>query len=94
MGGVMSLESKFAGRRKAYLAQSHPAMYAELEKSGTLNAHLDGIGRQASEMMEEIVKQKKPELEAIKDGQEREIREAQIWLMAEEIALQEIVLTL
>ena len=90
----MRIESKFASRRKGYLAQSHPAFYAELEESGQLTQHLDEIGRQARELMERIFEEKKPEIEAIKDGQEREIRETQVWLMAEEIALHEVVLTL
>ncbi|ADP72046.1 hypothetical protein Rvan_2838 [Rhodomicrobium vannielii ATCC 17100] len=94
MKEAMRIESKFATRRKGYLAQSHPALYAELEKTGQLNQHLDEIGRQARQMMERIFEEKKPEIEAIKDAEEGEIKETQAWLMAEEIALHEVVLTL
>ena len=91
---AMEIESKFAGRRKAFLAQRYPKVYAGMEKTGELKEHLEEIGRQAKEVMDRTIAHYQPQIEAIQDKEAREVREGQVWLMAQEIALQEIVLTL
>ena len=91
---VLEIEKKFASRRKAFLAQRYPRVYAEMERTGELSGHLDKTGQHAKELMQQIYNHNRPEIEAIQDKEKREARETQIWLMAEEAALQEIVLTL
>ena len=94
MTEIAAMESKFAGRRKSYLAQAYPQMYAEMEQTGQLNQHLDQNAKQAFELMQAILDQYQAELETIQDPQRRKTRAAQIWLTAEEIALYDVVLTL
>jgi hypothetical protein len=89
----MKIEDKFASRRQAFLVQQHPKIYVELVRSGKLTEHLEQKGLEARQMMEAVIEQMKHQLDSIQDPQAREIRLAQIELTAEEIALNEIVLT-
>ena len=91
---AMDIERKFASRRSAFLVARYPAVYAEFKRTGELDAHLDQNARHAKEMMQQIYDQNRPQIEAIQDKEAREARETQVWLMAEEAALHEIVLTL
>jgi Transposon-encoded protein TnpV len=91
---AMDIERKFASRRSAFLVARYPAVYAEFKRTGELDAHLEQNARHAREMMEQIFEQNRPQIEAIQDKEKREAGETQVWLMAEEAALHEIVLTL
>jgi Transposon-encoded protein TnpV len=90
----MDIQSKFASRRKTFLAQRYPAVYADLVKSGTLEASLETTGRDAKRLFNRIMEHNKAQIEAIEDPEKRQIKQAQIELMAEEVALAEAVLTL
>ena len=87
----MKIESKFAGMHKGFLARKHSKMYVELLSKGELNDYLDKIGLQAKELMETIIDQNKAEIEKIEDPEKRLARLGQIELMAEEIAVHDIV---
>jgi hypothetical protein len=89
----VGVEKEFAGRHKSFLVETHPKMYVELLNKGELEAYLDRIGLQAKELMEAIIARKKPELDQIRNEEERLTRLAQIEMAAEETALHEIVLT-
>jgi hypothetical protein len=90
----MNIESKFASRRKAFLAQRYPAVYADMVKEGVLEAHLTRIGQDAKKLFDRIMEHNRAQIEAIEDPEKRQIKQTQIELMAEEVALNEIVLTL
>ncbi len=90
----MDIERKFASRRSAFLVARYPAVYAEFKRTGELDAHLEQNARHAREMMEQIFEHNRPQIEAIQDKEAGEARKTQVWLMAEEVAMNEIVLTL
>ena len=91
---AVRIESKFASRAQGLPGAEPPEDVREYRESRRAE-RASGRDREASPGDDEaIFEEKKPEIEAIKDAQEREIRETQVWLMAEEIALNDLVLTL
>ncbi len=90
----MEMKDMFAGRRKGFLAEAHPDVYAAMEAAGELPEHLETNATEAVEIMNGIVQHYQAELDAMEAGEAKEIRRGQILMSAREIALAEIVLVL
>lgn len=48
---------KYGMLRRTYLRNHHRGLYTGMMLSGTLNAHLEEVDQQASDMLEQMVKQ-------------------------------------
>ncbi len=84
-------------RRKEYLRQHRRPVYTALQLGGKLNAHLEAVDRQASEMMELLITQM-AEREGVTE--ELKVRDQMAWSgamnsirqRAEEVVWQELIL--
>ena len=81
------LAGKAASARKQYLVNRKPAEYAQMEKAGELNGHLDLIGRSAADYYATLMAQMQKQAE--EKGQE--FNHGMVSLQMWEITLADIV---
>jgi hypothetical protein len=85
------LQSLYAGRHKAYLAEHHPDSFAALQKDKALERSLSQVGSQAAEAYELLKDQMLAKAEEIADPLEPARYLDRITLVAEELVNAEIV---
>jgi hypothetical protein len=85
------MQNLFEDRRRGFLAVRYPSIFADMEKTGTLEAHALEIAQQAFQRMEALAEQVFERAREIADPTEREAYISEMLIEASRTVHAEIV---
>jgi hypothetical protein len=81
----------FEDRRRGFLLGQYPEIFADMEKTGTLEAHVSEIAQQAFQRMEALAKQVFERAGEIEDPTERDAYVSEMLIEASRTVAVEII---